>query len=389
MPTHVQSPFLADLMGDSGFDRLDPRSFRPPDGPNAAAQNGQADTLGMGPRERRRQLLAERRNMLVDTGEMEAPQFDAEQSRLNKIVTGVGAATSLIAALGGSEIGAAAGAGLAQGGARNLRRQRKSFRRRQQAFRERTQRAQQFNRDVALSTNEAQVRGAEQQIERQAEQQEQQQQFRREEELLRLRERLENKLSPSERQKVQKELDLLDERIQSRRALTTERQTQAEANRALAERRRRPDGDEEGEQTAFSHLSDDQITALLKRSRGILEKGFPPSVDTDESGDLSTAEMLSAQEAGVSLPSSADIDRVAERMSALREEASRRGLIDSEEQAAPGQRAESRTAPSAGGNGQVSDQEIQRALQMVQEGTITAEQFEQTYGMSVSEARQQ
>lgn len=198
------------------------------------------------PRERRRRLLQQRRQMRVDPKQIDAPTFDQKKSRINQLVTGAGAVGSLVAALGGSEVGAAAGAGLATGGAENLRRQRESFRRRQQAFRKQLQSVRSQNREVALSTNEALVRGAEQQIERNAEQEANRIEQKRKKELIRLRNRLENKLSPQEKQKVQSELDLLDQRIEARKALTTERRTQAEANRALAEKRRRTGG-EEGE----------------------------------------------------------------------------------------------------------------------------------------------
>lgn len=191
------------------------------------------------PRERRRRLLAQRSELGPDPSEVTRPTFDRSESRLNKIVTGTGALTALAGGLFGSEIVAEAGAGLAEGGARNLARQRENFRRRRRAFREQLRSAREFERDVALATNEARVRGAEAAIERKAQREAEERAQRREKELMKLRDRLDRKLSAPAKRRLQKEFELLDAEIAAERALRTERLQQAQASEALAERRRR------------------------------------------------------------------------------------------------------------------------------------------------------
>lgn len=207
-------------------------------------------------RRRRRELLDERRRRFrFDLSEAERPEFDRSQSRLNKIVTGAGAVGALVGALGGSEVGAAAGAGLARGGAQNLARQRESFRRRRKAFREQLQSKRRFNRELGLSTNEAQLESLDREIEAE-----------RRRNLARFKQQLEEKMTPQEKKKFHRELDLLDARIGAQEALATERRTGAEANEALAERRRREEDEESDEPT-----KEDLEQQLVSNSRAMSE----------------------------------------------------------------------------------------------------------------------
>lgn len=398
----------------------------------------------MSPQERRRQLLQERGELAVDTEEMEAPEFDQKQERLNQIITGVGAAASLLGALGGSEIAARAGQGLAQGGAGNLERQRQRFRQRRQSFRKRVQQAKEFNRQLALSTNEARVRGAETAAERefQEEQAEEQREFQRGQaererefqrgqqddqqkarrQLVKLRNRLEEEgeqMTGLERKQAEAQLNLVRQKVAAQEALTLERMAQA----ATAGGR---GGGFGGDSNPYSHLSDKQVKRLLDRSNFMLETGFPAQADVNQDNQIDQEERAQATVPGsaVDLPGTADTDRVAERVSQLRAEAKRRGLIGSEggqngrtatdstettappdstgaprdsTQGRPGSNADIPTngqpaprdttgaglqTPSPEALGAPDSTEMERARDLVEEGRMSPAEFEAIYGES-------
>lgn len=302
--------------------------------------------------QRRQRLLERRRNLRIDTSTFEEPQRDTRRRRLNQILTGAGAISTLLGATFGEEGAAAAGSGLARGAATNLERQRTSFRRRRKAFRETLREARQFNRDLELSISEAQTRAAESQTERAferaqserertAERQSDQQAFARKQELIKLRDRLDDELSERERR-------LLDEEIASQEALTTERRTQADANRALARKRRgESSGSASGtdEERPYAALSDQQLQSLAEQTSMLVRTGMPASADTDETGTISQVEREIASIGG-QVPSTSDIGNAGERLSQIRAEMERRGLLtDGGGGAAPpaGDRIENRT----------------------------------------------
>jgi len=370
-----------------------------------------------GPMSRRERLLQRRRNLMIDTDELDRPEYDQGQERLQQIATGVGAATALLGALGGSEIAARAGEGLATGGAQQIRRQRKRFRRRRKGFRERLQQARQFNREVQLSTNEARVRGAEQQAERefQEEQAEEEREFQREQSqnerearkaLVRLKDRLQSNdnLSDLERQKLRKEIDLIEAQIGSQEALAFERTAQG-----VAAGQDGGDGGGGGRQSEarerFGHLSDDQLNNMLTRTREAINRGVPPSADLDQNDKLSTEERQLAARSG-NVYSTSDMDRLVERLNFLQAERQRRqsgsdgdggtagGNGGGQPRGGRGARSGStrtprsdstgaagRDTPSPGAlNAEPDSAEIERAKELVQEGILTPEQFRQTYG---------
>lgn len=310
-----------------------------------ARRNGSAGGRSMNgdpsPAERRRQLLARREELAVDPSEFERPTLDRQASRINQIVTGVGAVGGLVAALGGSEIGAAAGAGLAKGGAKNLQRQRESFRRRKSAFQEQLANARQFNRELALSTNEARVRGAEAEREREFERGQSRRERRfereqgqldqeREEELIKLRDRLEDELNPAEK-------EALD-------ALTEQRRASAEASRELAgfRRRREAGGETDEREQDLANLTTPQLESMLARGENLIETGLPAGMEEEDRLAVVT---------GGELPSQTDIDRVAERVNTIRSILQRRGELSEEEQTRSLRQAPPRQNGQSGGGG--------------------------------------
>ena len=160
------------------------------------------------------------------------------------------------------------------------------------------------------------------------------------ESLIRLRQRLDEELRPREKKRLEKELDLLDQKIFSQNALALERLAQAEAAG-------RSGGGSGGRQNPYSHLSDNQVQQLLDRSNFVVRTGFPAQVDADTSGTISPQERSKAAIGG-NIPSSADVDRVAERVSLLREEAKRRGLIETNGNGQGGQPAPADSSGRAG-----------------------------------------
>lgn len=336
---------------------------------------------------RRRRLLEEREQMRVNTESIERPSLDRESRRLNQIVTGAGAVFSLLGALGGSEVAARAGEGLASGGAQNLERQAQNFRRRRDRFRERLESAEQFNRELQLSTNEAMVRGAEQAAERefQEEQQEEEREFQRQQgrrdrefqkTLLKLRNKLDQQLSPKEKKKFEKELDYLDAQIRHE-------QRAAEADEALRDKRSAEaeaagDGGGGGGETdgdrPFANLSDKQVERLLERSEFMLRTGFPEQADTNDDDSLSTAEIQQATPpVGDLVPSTSDVDRVSERVNRLRQEARRRGLIG-------GGNGRTQTPSPNVLQTQPDSSEKAAARDLVEEGVMAPAEFERLYG---------
>lgn len=381
---------------------------------------------GMSAAERRRQILREREGLQIDTEALEEdrPEFDRSDARLNKVVTGAGAIAGLLGALGGSEVIARAGQGLAAGGAQNLQRQRESFRRRRETFRERLQNAEQFNREVSLSVSEGRAAAAGQEAQRafQEEQAEEQRAFQRgqarrdrefqegqaerqaerqkerderqaeaQRRLARLRDRLEDNdnLSDLEKEKMRKEIDLIEARIGAREALKTKRT--AEAN---------GDGSGSGLQSEaaeqFGNLSDREVEALLQRGSQMVETGKPPAADFNNSGTITEAEMNRFLGTGNSPPSQSDISRVSERVNLLRAEAVRRGLrepaqgdagstaeSDSTETTVPRDSTQRDTTGGQGGAqfelGDPDAEEIQAARSLVQSGQMTEREFRRLY----------
>ena len=419
------SAFLDDIMGDSrrtrrGPQRGDgqagiPRHHLDSGGGSAMVRRGQdpdpqrpqENETGMSALERRRQILRERGELTIDTSEMEGPEFDRSQARLNKIITGTGAAVSLIGALGGSEIAARAGEGLAKGGAGNLRRQRKAFRRRRQSFQEKLQAAQEYNREVQLSVSEGRESLAATEAEREFQRQMSEDEREAQKALVRLRNRLETQLSPAERRKVEKEIDLIEARIGSQEALATERRAQAAA--AL-----RPDSDggsgggggtglQAEARKEFGNLSDEELKNLLTRGSQLIETGKPPAADFDDSGRVTQSEMQQYLGTGNSPPSQSDMSRVSERVNLLRAEARRRGLLgdgsdgegrgggtasDSTETTVPGRdstgagRRGAGTGEGRGGErnlGAPTEAEIREARALVEEGLMTPREFAEAY----------
>jgi len=375
---------------------------------------------GMSAAERRRQILQERQGLRIDTEAMkeDRPEFDRSDARLNKVVTGAGAVAGLLGALGGSEVAARAGQGLAAGGAENLRRQREGFRRRRETFRERLQQAEQFNREVSLSVSEGRAQAAGQQAQRafQEEQAEEQRAFQRgqaerqaerqatrderqaeaQRRLVRLRDRLEDNdnLSDLEKEKMRKEIDLIDARIGAREALESKR------NRANTGEGGGGSGLQAEAAEQFGNLSDSEVEALLQRGSQLVESGKPPAADFDNSGTVTEAEMNRFLGTGNSPPSQSDISRVSERVNLLRAEAARRGLIETEGNAgsgagteAPGDSTETTvprsardTTGSAGDSGgqpfelgEPDADEIQAARSLVRNGQMTEREFRRLY----------
>jgi hypothetical protein len=292
-----------------------------------------------GPRARRRRLLEQRRNLMTDTSEFEAPERDQEARRLQRTIAGVGALSSLVAAFAGDPVAAAPGAGLAQGAQQNVRSLERGFQRRRQAFRKTLRQAREQNRKVRLSINEAQTRAAEADIDRQFERQAREDRQEQKRDLVRLRERLGRKLSPQEKQKVGKELQLLDARIQSERAQGEAFEALEEKRRADAERSGTGGGD--GEENPYRNLSSAQLQDLIRQNKTLVQTGFPSHLDTDQSGTISQSERdLAALPGGPDIPSPSDVNEAAEQLSLARQEAMRRGLID--EQDLPRNRTENR-----------------------------------------------
>jgi len=328
-------------------------------------------------RRQRRQLLRQRQQALrIDTSEIERPEFDRRRSRLNKIVTGVGAVGSAVAAALGSEVGAAAGEGVAIGGAQNLQEQREGFRRRRRAFQEQLQQAQQFNREVDLSTSEARVQGVTRQIERRADQQQRQQenrqQFERQKKLEELRDRLDDQLTDDERA-------LLEEQIESQKALTEERTTRADANRALAERRRsRADGTADGTTSGGDISDEEQEMRSLTDAQIAREVGLARQKLQGARVDF----------AGQSTMSGADEDRLTSRLARLQREARRRGLpiegieIDNPEPS-NGETPNGQAGQQSDGGrrlGPIDEAERQAARELVIEGKMSPLEFAILYG---------
>jgi hypothetical protein len=303
-----------------------------------------------GPRARRRRLLQERRNLMTDTSNFEAPQRDQEARRLQRTIAGVGALSSLVAAFAGDPVAAAPGAGLAQGAQQNVRSLERDFQRRRQAFRKTLRQAREQNRELRLSINEAKVRGAEREADRQFEREQAEadrrsQSLAREDrqkqkrDLVRLRERLDRKLSPQQKQKVGKELELLDARIQSERAQGEAFEALQEKRRADAERSGRGGGG--GEENPYRNLSSGQLQDLIRQNETLVQTGFPSHLDTDQSGTINQSERdLAALPGGPDIPNPSDVNEAAEQLSLARQEAMRRGLID--EQDLPRNRTENR-----------------------------------------------
>lgn len=367
--------FLSDLFDDDPSRRFDP-DLEPAETGGVMSRQ-QYDPLEA----RRRRLRQARRQMRFDPSSVERPQFNERRERINQIVTGAGAVGSLVAGALGSEIGAAAGAGLAQGGAENLRRQREGFARRREAVQETLREGQAFNRELALDELDREAGRIQEEEEARRERMGDERDFEQRKELERLRDELERTLTPAEKEEHQRDLQLLDERIAAQRALAGERQTRAEANRALAEQRRRGgDGRGDGrggESTGFENLSTRQVRSLLDRSEAVLQR----NPQTGEVEGLSTQEIQnmpqSAREAlglGGDDISQADIDRVAERINALRGELERRDVNPDRAPGGP------QAGPGPGGPGidevTPADRRRQAAQELLDEGVITREEYE-------------
>jgi hypothetical protein len=229
-------------------------------------------------RSRRRRLLKRRRGFRARAEDLDPPEPDQDARRLNKILAGGGALVSLVSAVLDSPEGAAAGEGLATGASRNLERRREAFRRRRQSFRESLREARRQNREVNLSINEARTRATESAIDAERQRQADQNAFERKKKLIKLRNRLDNDdhLSDAERRQLDKEIELLDQRIQ------TERQ-RGEAQAALAEKRRAdaetsstnrssaPGGD--GSFPSSVNATEQRIGELVEKEQAALDAG--------------------------------------------------------------------------------------------------------------------
>jgi hypothetical protein len=230
-------------------------------------------------RSRRRRLLKRRRGFRAQAEDLDPPEPDQDARRLNKILAGGGALVSLVSAALGSPEGAAAGEGLATGASRNLERRRKNFRRRRQSFRESLRKTRRHNREVNLSINEARTRATESAIDAERQRQADQNAFERKKKLIKLRNRLDNddQLSDAERRQLDKEIELLGQRIQ------TERQ-RGEAQAALAEKRRAdaeetsstnrssaPGGD--GSFPSSVNATEQRIGELVEKEQAALDAG--------------------------------------------------------------------------------------------------------------------
>jgi hypothetical protein len=273
--------------------------------------------------------LERRRGFRAQAEDLDPPEPDQDARRLNKILAGGGALVSLVSAVLGSPEGAAAGEGLATGASRNLERRREAFRRRRQSFRESLRKTRRHNREVNLSINEARTRATESAIDAERQRQADQNTFERKKKLIKLRNRLDNddQLSDAERRQLDKEIELLDQRIRTERQRGEAQAALAEKRRADAETNDQRSQGAGGDPNPYGNLSDDQLERLMSQTETVVKTGFPSSMDTDRSGTISQVERDQALLGGGSIPDPSDVSDAAERLSVMREEARRRGLI--------------------------------------------------------------
>lgn len=367
---------------DDVFDDTDPQRAQPAPlaDARAATQNGTTAAPDMDDddlqeerrrlEERRRRARQRLRSQRVNVGAMQAPTADRRRSRINQIVTGAGAITSLVGALAGSQVATMAGAGLARGGQRNLERQRQSLRRRQQTFRETVAEGQLFNRQLDQTLAEENLDDISRQQGALDEEAEAKRDQQREIDLIELKDRLEKELSPMQKKELQKELDLLDQRIDAQRALAEERRAGAESDRALAERRSRPgSGSGAGDERPYSDLSTERIRQLKQKTEATIER----ETQLDRLGRPS-----------IKAASQAELDRASETLNSLNAELERRqgernaradGIEDREtflDTMAP---EASRVQPD-----RAALLEMQLAREKVRDGGMTPREFEILFG---------